>query len=83
MKNYYNCLFELILKIRSKISTRKTMSGRIGICIKGDKKSLAETDCLIPYSDQLAEQVDLLTCYFDSIDPAILEKRKLPRLIAW
>jgi len=48
------------------------MSGRIGICIKGDKKSLAETDCLIPYSDQLAEQVDLLTCYFDSIDPAMI-----------
>jgi hypothetical protein len=72
MHNYHNFLYEFILKIRNKISTRKTTSYGIGNSIEASKGSATDKVRLISLRDEMAELVNVLACYFDSISPTMI-----------
>ncbi len=72
MKNYHNQLSTFISKICNKISTRKPTSNGTGSSIEASEEPSADKVRLTSLRDEMAELVEVLTCYFDSINPAMI-----------
>jgi hypothetical protein len=70
MHNYRNLLSTLTCKIRNKISKEKSASNFIGRTLEDNEDMVF----LSTYKEEMAELVDVLTRYFDLVNPAMISE---------